>query len=446
MKTSKIRLFAVAAVAAVLVSFVALSLAGCPDGRNNNGGNPGTYPTGTPVKTLTGITAVYVPTTEIFPDTKHDTLKEGLTVKAAYSDNTGKTLSDSDYTLSGTLAVGESVITVSYTEGGITKTAAFKVTVDALTHPHNWLFKSTTATCTEAGEEIWECAVISPPHHEDRETAALGHDYIWTPNDPADGGEKQVCSRDPSHIGETRHVFTTAANMTALLNSQPANTADEPYNIKLDVTALPWTTSGAAQTAFGGKYVNLDLSGSTLTSIGKEAFFECTSLTGITLPESVTSIGNNAFYYCTGLTSITLPEGVTSIGNLAFYNCTLLTGITIPEGVTSIGNNAFYYCTGLTSITIPASVTSIGDNAFSDCTGLTSITIPASVTSIGQWAFNGCAGLVSVTFEGTIDSGSFNSNAFPGSLRSTYFTANGGPGTYILTSGIGTNKVWMKQQ
>ena len=416
-------------------AIIIFSMAGCPDGRNNNGGNPGTDPTGTPVKTLTGITAEYTPTTEIFPDTKHDTLKEGLTVKAAYSDNTGKTLNEADYTLSGALAVGESVITVSYTEGGVTKTATFKVTVDALTHAHNWQFKSTTATCTEAGEELWECAAITPAHHEDRPVAALGHDYIWTPNDPADGEEKQVCSRDSSHIGETRRVVTTAADMTALLNSQPANTAATPYNIKLDVAALPWSTGGAAQTAFGGKYVNLDLSDSTFTTIGNEAFYNCTSLTGITIPASVTSIttntgssngtfrgctrltsvtfaegsqlttiGSYTFYGCTGLTSVTIPEGVTSIGNLAFFGCTGLTSITIPEGVTSIGSEAFRGCTGLTSITIPEGVTSIGSGAFRGCTGLTSVTITEGVTSIGQTMFDGCTGLTSITIPASVTS------------------------------------------
>ncbi len=174
----------------------------------------------------------------------------------------------------------------------------------------------------------------------------------------------------------------------------------------------------------------------SVTSIGSSAFYGCSSLESITVPDSVTSIGASAFYGCSSLKSITLPfvgsskntssnthfgyifgassysdnssfvpeslktvvvTGGTSIGSDAFCNCKGLTGITIPDSVTSIGDDAFFGCTGLTSITIPNSVTSIGDWAFSSCAGLTSITIPNSVTSIGDWAFYNCTGLTSAT-------------------------------------------------
>ena len=162
----------------------------------------------------------------------------------------------------------------------------------------------------------------------------------------------------------------------------------------------------------------------SVTSIGYEAFSGCSKLNSITVagnnkhyisdngilfnknkselicypagktdesyavPDGVTSIGNGAFEECTGLTSITIPDSVTSIGIYAFYNCSGLTSITIPGSVTSIGRLAFEQCTGLTSITIQDGVKSIGKQAFSDCTGLTSITIPDSVTNIENWAFS----------------------------------------------------------
>ena len=131
----------------------------------------------------------------------------------------------------------------------------------------------------------------------------------------------------------------------------------------------------------------------SVTSIGDWAFYECSGLTSITIPNSVTSIGERAFSSCSGLTSITISNSVTSIGKYAFCLCTGLTSITIPNSVTSIGNGAFTSCTGLTSVTIPNSVTSIGSSAFNGCSGLTSVTIPNSVTSIGSGSFSGCSGI-----------------------------------------------------
>ena len=131
----------------------------------------------------------------------------------------------------------------------------------------------------------------------------------------------------------------------------------------------------------------------SVTSIGNYAFQSCTNLDSVTIGNSVTSIGNSAFSGCTSLTSVTIGNSVTSIGRSAFADCTNLTSVTIGNSVTSIGNSAFSNCTNLASITIPDSVTSIGDYAFAHCTSLTSITIPASVTSIGERAFQGCAKL-----------------------------------------------------
>ena len=134
----------------------------------------------------------------------------------------------------------------------------------------------------------------------------------------------------------------------------------------------------------------------SVTSIGESAFYGCSGLTSITIPNSVTSIGYYAFYGCSGLTSINIPSGITKIGNGTFKNCTSLSSITIPNSITSIDSAAFSGCIELTSINIPSSVTSIGQSAFSSCIGLTSITIPNSVTSIGRRAFYGCNGLDSV--------------------------------------------------
>ena len=142
----------------------------------------------------------------------------------------------------------------------------------------------------------------------------------------------------------------------------------------------------------------------SVTSIGWGAFRDCTSLTSVTIPESVTSIGDSAFSHCTSLSTVTIPDSVTSIGDWAFWNCTSLTSITIPDSVTSIGYGAFRDCTSLTEVILNNGVTSIGYDAFWNCTSLTSVTIPDSVTSIEGDAFRGCSSLTSVTIPDSVTS------------------------------------------
>ena len=189
--------------------------------------------------------------------------------------------------------------------------------------------------------------------------------------------------------------------------------------------------------------------------IGWRAFYQCSSLTSIAIPNSITSIGSGAFSGCRNLTSVTIPNSVTSIGASAFCDCSGLTSVTIPDGVTSIGAFAFSGCSGLTSVTIPDSVTSIGSafsgcsklvynvkenlkylgnaknpylyltgptstsiteanidkncrfigfEAFEYCRSLTSVVIPDSVTSIGVEAFYYCSGLTSITIPNSVTS------------------------------------------
>ena len=134
-----------------------------------------------------------------------------------------------------------------------------------------------------------------------------------------------------------------------------------------------------------------------VTSIGEYAFYECTGLTSVEIPNSVTSIGDNAFAKCTGLKSVEIPNSVTSIGLCAFDGCKGLKSVEIPNSVTSIGEYAFRGCTGLKSLTIGNLVESIGGFAFYHCSSVTSLTIPNSVKSIGDGAFAGCTGLTEIT-------------------------------------------------
>ncbi|MBD5239055.1 MAG: leucine-rich repeat domain-containing protein [Bacteroidales bacterium] len=142
--------------------------------------------------------------------------------------------------------------------------------------------------------------------------------------------------------------------------------------------------------------------GNSVTAIGSSAFEGCTSLTSVTIPNSVTEISYSAFKDCSSLTSVTIPNSVTEIYGFAFLNCSSLTSITIPNSVTEIGQSLFKGCTSLTSITIGNSVTKIDYGAFSDCTSLTSVTIPNSVTEIGYRAFEGCTSMTSITIGNSV--------------------------------------------
>ena len=122
--------------------------------------------------------------------------------------------------------------------------------------------------------------------------------------------------------------------------------------------------------------------------IGDRAFFLCSFLTNINIPNSVTTIGDSAFRGCYSLTSINIPNSVTTIGEQTFWGCKFLTNINIPNSVTTIGDWAFKGCESLTNINIPNSVTTIGDCAFEGCDSLTSITIPSSVVTIISNPFN----------------------------------------------------------
>ena len=186
-----------------------------------------------------------------------------------------------------------------------------------------------------------------------------------------------------------------------------------------------------------------------VTSIGFQAFRDCTSLTSITIPESVTSIGESAFGRCSSLTSVTIGSNVTSIGHIAFTGCSSLSSLTIPKSVTSIGNAVFSGCSSITSIVvestntiydsrdncnaiietttntlivggqntiIPNSVTSIGDRAFQGCSSLNSITIPNSVESIGDEAFCNCRSLSSITIGNSVTKIGLGAFAFCSSL------------------------------
>src|SRR5664280_1596059 len=274
---------------------------------------------------------------------------------------------------------------------------------------------------------------------------------------------------------------------------------------RADITEGDYTYTVAGSNATITKYTGSGgavaipdmLGGYPVTNIGDMAFYNCTALTSVTIPNSVTAIGTQAFQGCTGLTSVTIPtnvttigvgafndcggltsfiveagnssyssgtdgvlsnkattslvqypggkqgayvipNSVTSIGDYAFNDCAKLTSVTIPTNVTTIGVGAFYGCTKLTSVTIGSGVISIGHNAFYGCTGLTSVTIPNSVTSIGGMAFLGCSGLTSITVDAGNSSYSSSTDGVLFNKTATSLVAYpvGKQGAYVIPNSI----------
>lgn len=208
-----------------------------------------------------------------------------------------------------------------------------------------------------------------------------------------------------------------------------------------------WIT-GANRALSGALTIPATIEGLPVTTIGRSAFYYCSKLTSVVLPDSVTTIEAQAFKSCSALTNIRIGKGVTSIGydafslcseltytiyengqylgneenayhafvkytsgqstavfhpqtkmiaDYAYYGSGKLTQVIIPQGVTAIGSYAFRNCTALTSITMPDGVSEIGVSAFQDCKALTSITIPNGVAEIGASAFYNCTALTEVT-------------------------------------------------
>jgi hypothetical protein len=300
---------------------------------------------------------------------------------------------------------------------------------------------------------------------------------------------------DPSYLGMDDISVVPTVEFSYITNGDDTITITGytgpggALTIPSEINNLPVTSIG--DYALTNSSLTSVTIGTNVTSIGDNAFFDCTALSNVTVPASVTTIGDGAFEYCpsltaitvasnnpaysslagvlfnkgqttlieypegiagpytipdsvtsigdyafrnsTGLTSVTIPNSVTSIGDYAFFYCTGLTSVTIGTGVTSIGDSAFYGCTSLSNITIPSSVTSIGENAFSD-TSLTSLAIPNSVTSIGIEAFSQCASLTNVTIGTGVTS--IGVGAFYGCNSLTAMTVDGQNPSYSSLNGV----------
>ena len=188
--------------------------------------------------------------------------------------------------------------------------------------------------------------------------------------------------------------------------------------------------------------------GKPVTAIGDWLFLNNSSITSVTIPDSVTHIGRGAFYSCVELKTVTMGNGVTEIGESAFEKCLFLENINLSTSLETIGDEAFYDCRRLKKLDIPATVTTIGEEAFTNCRSLTELTIPAGVHTLGSsnngfGMFENCKSLAEITIPASVTA--IQSNAFDGcknvtivgaadSYAQSYAAANAMPFRAIIDS------------
>ena len=187
------------------------------------------------------------------------------------------------------------------------------------------------------------------------------------------------------------------------------------------------------------------IDGRKVTVLGNSTFQYCTQasdIESVTLPDSLTTIEKNAFYNCEKLKSVTIPPNVSSIGLAAFVEGLSESSLTeikvdpenpyfsekdgvvfskdgtklivfpsgrsgdyqIPDGTVSVGDYAFYYCVNVSSITVPGSVRSLGEGAFGNCSSLTKAVLNEGLEEIGEYAFQSSSGIRDIIIPASVKS------------------------------------------
>ena len=204
-----------------------------------------------------------------------------------------------------------------------------------------------------------------------------------------------------------KHLFTALLLLCATVASAHDFYVNRIYYrvVSWDEKTVHVSYGGTYHSDYIGEYRDNIAIPENVLYLGKEykvigidsyAFYDCSQLLDVSIPNSIIRIGESAFAGCSDLTSIEIPNSVANIGKSAFSGCSGLTNVTISSSATSIGDYTFEDCKSLLSIVIPDCITKIGNSVFKGCTSLVSIVIPENVTSIGNQIFNECSNLTSV--------------------------------------------------
>ena len=157
------------------------------------------------------------------------------------------------------------------------------------------------------------------------------------------------------------------------------------YNNGIE-SAIPTSTAGAVT-------VPSSINGLEVAQIGDRAFYNCSNITRITIPNTVMNIGGSAFEGCGKLERFdVVGQSLTTIGEYAFKGCSSLSATTLPDSITAIGQCAFQNCTSLTRMPLPSGLKTVSYRLFWDCTNLIRVTGPVGA-NIDEQAFQGCSSL-----------------------------------------------------
>ena len=316
-------------------------------------------------------------------------------------------------------------------------------------HTHDWGEWTVVQepTCTREGQRQRVCKSDSS-HVETEAIAALGHDLVGVPEQPATCTEEghtaykqcsrcwytegynilrpaghsasendwcrddyfhwQICSVCGEQFNKDEHEYshlcvcglesdyTLGLHFKLLYDGTYEVSKGQATDTVLKIPAIYHGSdvSSVATAAFRMYDCTEVILPDTITTIGINAFQYC-SLSKITLSNNLTEMGDYAFYYCDNLVSVDIPASLKQIPFHAFYRCTALSSVTLHEGLEVIGSHAFGVCRSLSSVSIPTTVTEIGGGAFAN-SGLTSAVIPGNVVTLGAGAFSYCENLTYV--------------------------------------------------
>lgn len=201
-------------------------------------------------------------------------------------------------------------------------------------------------------------------------------------------------------------LITLAAVLTlpaALIHPRTAASAEEKTGYVYTIIDNQTTITG-----FEGEPTSIEIpetvEGCRVVELRDNAFYECSSLKQISLPDTVEKIGHHCFYGCSSLESIVIPNSVTELGMGSFCGCSSLSSAIIPESLDRLPESCFRSCTDLRTITIPDSVSEIGDFCFSGCTSLSAVSLGESTKLIGDCAFYMCSSMKSIYIPGSVES------------------------------------------